>query len=625
MSRESVKEAILLRRSQSPSMRTSDDASMSREKLKEQILAKRRTEQEKAIMKQPSIMRRMYGAAAFPNEQKRKAYMLDKGFDPEYDRPLGSGGLREFGADMAESVVPGGLKTGGLLAGGKIGALVGGVPGAILGAGAGTAAAQQLFEDTAQNIDRVRAIAKRTPGLQESDFALAPDIYEEEGRLGRAGMEFATGAAAQTLGYGVKGAAKLLGKGGKAIAQTKVARTLGEAMKKGKDAVESYMLTNVSTMTKPMQEWAKHNWSRLYHLAKDNKLIQKLDNRVQKLFFEPLAKAKTTLGRHVGEAKRDVMTHLGEVDLAGVGDDAKNIVTRYVGNVTSTEGNAAAQIARNLERLNRVARTFAAGVPAKGKIKGIESFQKRVTQAYIEQLDKLIQMGRATSAGMKGRDPSALTSMISEVKKAIFTKYGLTSNQAPAFQRYSDLAGLMDDVSKYIGDDKAQMLNNIAKSVLADDNTANYHTKQALDNIVKNAGRLGIDIGESTMNRMKDYVTALWMGQGKILTAGVKTFLPSTVASAAGGLVGGRKGATIGGGIGLALTAPYMTPKSAALMYSTLESIGRIGSKAASSYITKAVPVIAARAKLAGKPIETAIEGIRRKFMGEDTETEEQY
>jgi hypothetical protein len=359
----------------------------------------------------------------------------------------------------------------------------------------------------------------------------------------------------------------------------------------------------------------------------------KLDNRIENLFFKPLANAKSTLGRNVGAAKRDVMTHLGEVDLAGVGDDAKNIVTRYVGNVTSTEGNAVSQVARNLERLNRVARTFAAGVPAKGKIKGIESFQKRVTQAYIEQLDKLIQMGRATSAGMKGGDPTALTSMISEVKKAIFTKYGLTSNQAPAFQKYSDLMGLMDDVSNYLGKDKAQRLNNVAKSILADDNSANYHTKQALNNIVQNAGRLGVDIGEGTMNRMKDLVSAMWMREGKILTAGVKTFLPSLVARTAGtavgaglgGAVGGRKGAMIGGGLGLALTAPYMTPKSAAIMYSTLENIGRIGSKAASSYITKAVPEIAARAKLAGKPIETAIEGIRRKFMGEDTETEEQY
>ena len=643
MSREAVLQEILSRRGSSPSVTdVVEDSKTSMTQRKQQILqeVKQRRDEaaQKVTRKQPSIARRMYAAAAFPDEGKRKAYMMDKGFEPEYDLPLGSGGAREFAADWMESPVLQSGRMAGLIGGEAVGGMFAGKPGYVAGGAAGSAAVQGLIEDTAKNIDRVRAIARRTPGLQDSDFAQAPDI-SVEGSEARVAREALMGGTAATLGLAMKGGTGLVRK----AAQTKVGRvltyiprTFAEAVKKGAKAVESYLLTNVSIMTKPMQEYVKNNWSRLSKLAQSNKLMSHLDSNIQKRFIGPLKAAQRTLGAQVGVAKQQAMKDLTSVDMTGLGEEAKNIAARYAGNVTSTEASKTVQIARNLERLNRFARMLESNVPAKGKIAGLEAFKRRLANLYMSTYDDLIEMSRKVSGGMQGAGgPSPLTSMMGEIKKAVMNKYGMTSGASEAFSKYSELTSLSDDIINLLGPDSKTQLDNLSKFILADDKPANFHVKQAMHNVIANANRLGIDITPGVMTRMKDIITATWMKDPRLLTAGVKTFL----LPAAGGTVGGAAGAAVdaltgttgrrgrwartGTAIGAGITLPYMTPKTTAIMYRALEQ-GSGATKAAASAIAKAAPDIVARARLVEKPVNDAIESIRRKFMGVEDE-EEQY
>lgn len=566
----------------------------------------------KFALKAPSIERRTVAAGLYPfDENKRRAYMLEKGYDPFYDLPRGEGGRREDIADIIESGVPMGLKVGLQTAGELGGFAVGGVPGFAAGGGLGTGVAQTGIEAYA----RLRALQPK-----------------EGGALGRIGRETAVGAGTSLAGQGIARAVPAVG------------RFVGSRLGRLGSRVEKFMLTNVTRMPQTMQNWVKGRWTEVSTIV--SKPLRAIKGIVRHQIMEPLAAAKAKLGSKVNEARKIARTAFQQVDFEDLAREVDEIAGSYVGSVTSREINYGRSIVRGLEKtselLNRASSYVdettgkAFSTVSKKHRKAFEQLYAKGRARWDNRMDDLIELsrgyGKAVEKVSAGGERSlenitASQSFFGQVTKAVDARLAAAVPEyAGVLSNYSAFMRFYSAFQDFVGKDPKQLTEFIAAGMLGDETPATTYAKDAMRYLYKYADEIGIS--RTALDLGKDAAASLWMKNPEVMTAGVKTFLGPITGRIVGGVIGagagaatgyargGRKGAAVGGAIGLGVTLPYMTPQMATALYRTVER----GARSRAVTAGRAALQRAGRPAGAGiraairKPINDAIESIKERF-----------
>lgn len=504
----------------------------------------------------PSIMERISASALAPNDSDKRAYFLNRGKNPNEPGMFTS--PREAMADILESATPwvkGAAQIGGEVAGSAVGAastipsagVINPVTGFIVGGAVGRGAAQAGYE----------ALANAT------DTGLPNDVS----RIGKEAL--------------VGGATSALGKGLSKVGQTIYKNPL---IKKG----EEYLLTNVTQMSKGMQNWIKERgWDTVYNKAKEP--VRMLAKNVQTNFIEPLKRLEDNLGQKVTALKYMIHSDVVKPDYTGLSKEVGAIFPRYGNNITSDERAILSSIANRLEKSGGSAiQTASASGDAK--------LASKLSNMYISAIDDLTTLGRQVVSAYS-KNPKDALGGVSAVNAAASEVQGLITKRAaalnkelgPAIDQFVKFSKVYKTIQDNIGKSPRQILRFFSKHLFADDDPTNILGRDAVSDIFTPEW-----LGESSLERMKDLAAAAFMRYGNVLTAGVKTFLPGAITTglgattglATGGFPGLKRGARIGAQIGGALTLPYMVPALQSSIYRGLEKFSP-GVGAAINYSTK--------------------------------------
>ena len=266
----------------------------------------------------PTIEERVLANTLYTGDDtKRKAYIQALGKNP--NEPGASTFIqnpREFMADVLETGIGQGAKflgqTAGEVSGGAVGALAGpiGAVGGFIGGGAGG-----------------RGIVQKTA----EDYAQTRGMPIDKSRIG---TETAAGALTSGISRTISGI-------GKAVSNTPVGKKF-----------EEFMLTNLTRMSRPMQEWIENRWTDVSNLAKTpkeafTKLYDKAYGSIKTLFGK-----QDTLGKAITQAKNDLLFPVGNKPaMEGLGKEVSDIVSKYRPNITSNEAALMTKSANILERL----------------------------------------------------------------------------------------------------------------------------------------------------------------------------------------------------------------------------------------------------------------------------------
>ena len=480
------------------------------------------TEAEKLFeqaMPRASIAERAIANALFTgDENARKAYLMQRGKSPTEPGMFTS--PRETLADIVESAGPAAKLAGQV--GGEVFGSQGGPGGFVLGGGAGRGAVQAGVEGIAD------VAGMGTPGA-----------------AGRVAKEANIGAMTSLGG-------KVLSKG------FSMAKNI-PLIKKG----EEYMLTNITKMSKGMQEWVKGRWTEVYNASKEPLRI--LAQKVEKEVIRPIRLIRSDFGKKLTIAKKDAFMAATRPNFVGIAGEMKDeVLPGYFGNITTREAKAILNLAKKLEKSN-VAKTSA----QKGYIKAMDS---------LTELQRKITSGFSKLSPDDMRSTNAITAIFRDFKRRVTDRAKATSPElAKSLDDYVKFADLIDEWDTYVGHDKKTILGFFTDHLFGDESEANIYGRDAITAMFTPEY-----LGEGNLFRIRDLVASSWMRGKQVATSGYKAFLPTVVGSGvgatAGQILGGKEGrvtgAKIGAGIGGALTLPYVTPALASGMYKILEKGG---------------------------------------------------
>lgn len=516
-----------------------------------------------SLKPKPSIFTRTMANSLFTmRDNARKKYLASRGVNPEEGgwgiRP-GKIDLRELAADTIETVVPNALKfgmqAGGEMGGAAIGTSFGGV-GAFLGDVLGGAGARGI---TQAGIETVADLTGMSPDTEQ--FGTAHNRIKGEAISGAV-----TSAAGRTLSAALPWARKL------------------PPVRKA----EEYLLENVAKMPIAMQRWAEERgYGELYNQYK--KPIEQLVEVIRKNIEKPLRDKRDVLGAEA--TAQELAAHRAPVkaDFTGLTNEVTNAMNNKFAHITSGERSAFIKMAKNLEEVggDKIAQAYASGATKKvinsaGKETEVllgdvlkEQYEKSIdTLINLERgIEKSVGSGQKISGSMERA--SELAAAASKVREFIVEKMKV-GNEAlkQAKLGYENIAKELEALAEHAGKGTQGLLDFLGKELFADKTYGNVLGKEATDTIFSKT--LG---DKATEELVKDLVTAAFMKQRAVLTAGVKTFLPGVIGSGVGGLAGAtagalsgqpglmgkwsRQGAMVGG----AITLPYMTPSMQSALY----------------------------------------------------------
>jgi len=484
--------------------------------IKETVIRAPGGPSERVGLGEASIGERAMANALFTgNENARKAYLMQRGKSP--DEPGAFTSPRETLADVVESAGPAAKLLGQV--GGEMFGAPGGVGGFAVGSGAGRGTVQAGIEGIAG------ATGMDVPGARE-----------------RVAKEATIGAITSLGG-------KVLSKGiPKAISFINNKFPLVEK-------TEEYMLTNITKMSRSMQDWVKGRWTEVYNAATEKlgpKTLVKhdpgkvLDMKVRQEVIPFIKELKANLGVDVTEAKQIKNIR---PDLSGLDRELVTDVFPSYADITRGEKASMLRLTRNLAK------------PQKGG-------------GLAKIMDRLTLMQRKLTSSIAPGDLKSMTEMQSfmgAVRKKIMERVKVANpTLKDTIDKYIDFMDTYDLFETYIGSKEGQIANYF-KTKLFD--VKDTYGQDALNKM------FSPHLGGATLIRLKDLSAADFMRSGAAMASGYKAYIPTAIGAGVGGTVGylmggkeGRlKGAAVGAGIGGGATLPYVTPAWASGMYRLLE------------------------------------------------------
>ncbi len=235
-----------------------------------------------STLPQASIAERGMANALFTgDENARKAYLMQRGKNPNEPGMFTS--PRETLADVVESAGPA-AKLAGQIGGEALGTPFG-VAGIAGGGGLGRSAVQTGVEGLAD------VTGMGIPGGNER--------VAKEGAIGAI-----TSLGGQVLAKGVP----------------KVISMINDKFPLVKKS-EEFMLTNITRMSKGMQDWVKGRWTDVYNTAQDP--LRELTLKVNSGIIDPIRRIRTDFGKQLTAAKLDAFMNAVRPDFTGLASTIK--------------------------------------------------------------------------------------------------------------------------------------------------------------------------------------------------------------------------------------------------------------------------------------------------------------
>jgi len=538
-----------------------------------------------STLPKPSIEERVLANTLYTgNDARRRAFLQNKlGKNPNEPGKSFNPLNREFWADLAETGIGQGAKLAGQIKGATLGAAggaltspvtgpVGSIAGGIGGAAIGRGAVQGL----AENYARLRGM--------------------DLGTTTRVPAEMGAGAATQALGEALSGTGKL-------IMKTPLLKKWNE-----------FALTNLTRMTKPMQEWISGKWTKITDLAKTpteafTKMYDKAYGGLRTLFGK-----QDKLGAGITKAKNELLYPPGNKPaMIGLSKQVEESVAKYRPNITSNEAGRMLAAARTLESLGGdvieqapTKEMLAAQVAVGQKTaeQAAEVVTREVLEAqYQKALDTVVGIGRR--AGLQ--KSTSLGSLAKEVNAHINEKVVSTSAYSTLSQQLDDLGSMLSE-----GTLKDPVKRDQAMKWLAQ----NLFNPESIEGNKAFEGLLSKHLGKEFVDNIKDLATAYfardphWLSSVSKLAA--VPFVTGGVGAGIGYLTGGQegmvKGRNIGAGLGLAAAAPYVSPAFAAFFHRGAEKLGSSVLNRTALQVLERIPTLAA------SPLAAMLKDTEAKF-----------
>lgn len=544
-----------------------------------------------STLPKPSIEERVLANTLYTSDDtKRKAYLQALGKNP--NEPGFATSPRELLADVLETGIGQGAKFVGQVGGERVGSAVGALAGSPAGPiGAGVGGVTGFIGGGAGGRAAVQAAAEL--------YGKARGMGIDKSRIPQ---ETVAGAVTSGLGKATTSI-------GKAIANTPIGKKF-----------EEFMLTNLTRMSRPMQEWVENRWTDVSNLAKTpkeafTKLYDKSYNSLKYLFGE-----QDTLGKAITQAKNDLLFPAGNKPLmAGLSKEVADAVAEYRPNITTAEAGAITRAVNILERLGGdiIEKTpsradLAIAVQAgqiTQEIADTYITREMLEAQYSKALDTVVKIGRKA----KVQQSTALGNLSKEVNSLINKRVTDTSP-------YSTLSQKLDELGSHLSE--ANLKDPTKRDAAIKFLNENLFNEESIASNKAFTDTLSQYLGPGIVNNIKDLAAAHFMRSPQLLASfGKLTAVPlvtggvgGVLGYATGGQEGARKGATIGSTLGFGAALPYASPALATLSHRFTEKVG-------SELVNrKAIDVLSQSFKLASSPLAAMIRDTTYRFGVEPTE-----
>jgi hypothetical protein len=383
---------------------------------------------------------------------------------------------------------------------------------------------------------------------------------------------------------------------------------------------EEFMLTNLTRMSRPMQEWVENRWTDVSNLAKTpkeafTKLYDKSYGAVKTLFGE-----QDKLGQAITQAKNDLLFPAGNKPIMeGLVKEVSDTVSKYRPNITASEAGAMTRAAGVLERLGGNAIESApskvdlAQAVTAGKITAEQAdiyvTREQLEALYSKALDTVVKIGRKA----KVQQSTALGQLSKDVN-------GLINKRITNTTPYAELSQKLDALGQHLSE--ANLKDPTKRDAAIKFLNENLFNEESIASNKAFADTLSQYLGPNVVDNIKDLTAAHLMRNPNINASfGKLTIVPAIsagIGTGVGYLTGGKEGAVkwakIGSALGVGASLPYATPALATLSHRFTEKVGE------TVVNRKAIEVLSQVPKMLTTPLANMIRDTTDRFGIEPTE-----